>query len=78
MDCNVFKFCSGLRFLGYFVILLVSAIVALSYYAVVVITWGPKLWDGGSDSALSVLVLLVFHILVGNFDSSITSNFVGV
>ncbi|CAM8941947.1 unnamed protein product [Rhodiola kirilowii] len=43
MDCNLFKFCSGLRFLGYFMIVLVAAVVALSYYTVVVITWGPKL-----------------------------------
>ncbi|CAA6663155.1 unnamed protein product [Spirodela intermedia] len=34
---NPFRFCSGLRFLGYSMILLVAAVVALSYYAVVVL-----------------------------------------
>uniref|UniRef100_A0A7N0T438 S-acyltransferase n=1 Tax=Kalanchoe fedtschenkoi TaxID=63787 RepID=A0A7N0T438_KALFE len=64
MGCNLFKFCSGLRVLGYFMILLVAAIVAMSYYAVVVITWGPRLLLGGSDSALSLSIVLVFHILL--------------
>ncbi|CAM8941946.1 unnamed protein product [Rhodiola kirilowii] len=64
MDCNLFKFCSGLRFLGYFMIVLVAAVVALSYYTVVVITWGPKVLRGGSDSALSLSILLLFHILL--------------
>ncbi|GFY93536.1 DHHC-type zinc finger family protein [Actinidia rufa] len=43
MDLNFFKLCSGLKFLGYFMIVLVAAIIAAAYYAVVVITWGPQL-----------------------------------
>ena len=53
MDLNFFKLCSGLKFLGYFMIVLVAAIIAASYYAVVVITWGPQLLQGAFKSFLS-------------------------
>ncbi|KAK3038765.1 hypothetical protein RJ639_027352 [Escallonia herrerae] len=49
MDLNMFRCCSGLRLLGYLIVVLVAAIVAVSYYAVVVVTWGPHLLDGGSQ-----------------------------
>ncbi|KAL6004309.1 hypothetical protein ACLOJK_004858 [Asimina triloba] len=64
MPCNLFKFCSGLRVLGYFMILLVAAIIAVSYYAVVLITWGPRLLRGGPISVLAFFILAAFHLLV--------------
>ncbi|KAI4328966.1 hypothetical protein L6164_021276 [Bauhinia variegata] len=64
MDINLFKLCSGLRVLGYFMILLFAGIVAVSYYAVVVITWGPVLFRGGASSFLAFVIIIVFHILL--------------
>lgn len=64
MDLNPFRLCSGLKFLGYFMIVLVIAIIAVSYYAVVVLTWGPHLLDGGSRTFFSLLIIFVFHMLV--------------
>lgn len=61
---NPFKLCSGLKFLGYFMILLVFAIVAVSYDAVVVLTWGPKLLMGGFRSFLAFSIIILFHVLV--------------
>ncbi|MCD7470374.1 hypothetical protein HAX54_010174 [Datura stramonium] len=45
-------------------ILIVLAIVALSYYAVVVLSWGPHLLDGGFTSFLSFSIIITFHILL--------------
>ncbi|GFY81563.1 DHHC-type zinc finger family protein [Actinidia rufa] len=64
MDLNFFKLCSGLKFLGYFMIVLVAAIIAASYYAVVVITWGPQLLQGAFKSFLSFTIIAVFHVLL--------------
>ncbi|KAK7852523.1 putative protein s-acyltransferase 12 [Quercus suber] len=64
MDINAFKWCSGVRVLGYFMILLVAAIVAVSYYAVVVLTWGPQLLRGGLRTLLAAAILFVFHLLL--------------
>ncbi|KAG2725652.1 hypothetical protein I3843_01G076500 [Carya illinoinensis] len=64
MDINVFKFCSGLKVLGYFMILLVAGIIAVSYYAVVVLTWGPQLLRGGVHSFLAFSILILFHFLL--------------
>ncbi|KAF8412068.1 hypothetical protein HHK36_000021 [Tetracentron sinense] len=64
MALNLFKFCSGLRVLGYFMILLVAAIIAVSYYAVVVIACGPQLLQGGLRSVLSFIIIAAFHILL--------------
>uniref|UniRef100_A0A2N9FW94 Protein S-acyltransferase n=1 Tax=Fagus sylvatica TaxID=28930 RepID=A0A2N9FW94_FAGSY len=64
MDINVFKLCSGLRVLGYFMILLVVAIIAVSYYAVVFITWGPQLLRGDLHSLLAFSILFLFHFLL--------------
>ncbi|KAM7275880.1 hypothetical protein ACFE04_017746 [Oxalis oulophora] len=64
MELNFFKFCSGLRVLGYFMILLVVAIIAISYYAVIVLTVGPQLLSGGWHSLLSILLILLFHVLL--------------
>jgi palmitoyltransferase len=68
MDCcrhvNPFRACAGLRGLGYFMVALVAAIVALSYYAVVVYAWGPMLLPGGAAAAGAAAVIAAFHILV--------------
>ncbi|XP_057979806.1 probable protein S-acyltransferase 12 isoform X2 [Malania oleifera] len=64
MNLNPFKLCSGLKVLGYFMILLVAAIVAVSYYAVVVVSSGPHLLRGGLQSLLSFSIITVFHILL--------------
>ncbi|EEF32415.1 zinc finger protein, putative [Ricinus communis] len=64
MSINVFKLCSGLKVLGYLMILLVAGIVALSYYAVVIITWGPQLLRGGGHSFLAFSLIILFHILL--------------
>ena len=64
MDFNPFKYCSGLRYLGYLMLLMVLGIIGLTYWAVVVIDWGPKLIHGGHQSFLAAFILVVFHILV--------------
>lgn len=64
MDLNPFRLCSGLKFLGYFMILLVLGLIAISYHAVIVLTWGPHLLDGGFKSFLSFLIVALFHVLV--------------
>ncbi|KAF9619901.1 hypothetical protein IFM89_009683 [Coptis chinensis] len=64
MALNLFKLCSGLRVLGYFMILLVGAIIAVSYYAVVVLAWGPRLLHGGMISVLAFFIVAVFHVLL--------------
>jgi len=66
-NINLFKLCSALRVLGYFMILLFAAIVALSYYAVVLITWGPLLFRSPlhlPSFFSAFFVLLLFHILL--------------
>jgi len=68
MDCcrhvNPFRACAGLRGLGYLMVAIVAAIVALSYYAVVVFAWGPMLLAGGAAAAGAAVVIVAFHILV--------------
>ncbi|PQQ21732.1 hypothetical protein Pyn_38283 [Prunus yedoensis var. nudiflora] len=64
MEINLFKLCSGLKVIGYFMILLVAAIISLSYYAVVVVTWGPELLSGGLHSFLAFFIIILFHFLL--------------
>ena len=64
MAWNVFKFCTALRGLGSIMILLVLGVVGVTYYAVVLTTYGPALYDGGLDSLISVSILILFHCLV--------------
>ncbi|KAK4397374.1 putative protein S-acyltransferase 14 [Sesamum angolense] len=64
MAWNVFKFCTALRGLGSIMILLVLAVVGVSYYAVVITIYGPGLAAGGLDSLLAVAVLILFHFLL--------------
>lgn len=64
MAWNVFKFCTALRGLGSIMILLVLGVVGVTYYAVVLTNYGPALNDGGFDSLIAVVVLILFHCLV--------------
>ncbi|XP_051147983.1 probable protein S-acyltransferase 14 isoform X2 [Andrographis paniculata] len=64
MAWNVFKFCTALRGLGSIMILLVLGVVGVSYYAVVITTYGPQLAAGGLDLLIAFLVLVVFHCLL--------------
>ncbi|XWS31992.1 hypothetical protein CRYUN_Cryun23aG0122400 [Craigia yunnanensis] len=68
MEIDLFKFCSGLRVLGYFMILLVGAIIGVSYYAVVLLTCGPlllrvlwqrRMMDLGEDHVVVVAIAYV-------------------
>ncbi|CAN8248198.1 unnamed protein product [Cochlearia groenlandica] len=64
---NIFRLCSGLKVLGYFMILLVAAVVSVTYYAVIVSTWWPILVLSGGHTALSALaclIVFVFHLLL--------------
>uniref|UniRef100_A0A0D3GQS0 Uncharacterized protein n=1 Tax=Oryza barthii TaxID=65489 RepID=A0A0D3GQS0_9ORYZ len=75
MDCcrrvNPFRACSPLRGLGYLMLAFVAAIVAVSYYAVVVYTWGPLLLGGGGAAAGAAAVLVAFHLLKGKVHKNI-------
>ncbi|KAB2597883.1 protein S-acyltransferase 12 [Pyrus ussuriensis x Pyrus communis] len=64
MEINLFRLCSGLKIIGYFMILLVAAIISVSYYAIVVVTWGPELLRGGVHSFLAFFIIVMFHILL--------------
>ncbi|PON48392.1 Zinc finger, DHHC-type, palmitoyltransferase [Parasponia andersonii] len=64
MAWNVFKFCTALRGLGSIMILLVLGVVGVTYYAVVLTNYGPALYDGGLDSLIAFLVLILFHSLL--------------
>lgn len=64
MEINVFKLCSGLKVLGYLMILLVAAIIAVSYQAVVIVTCGPQLLRGGAHSVLAFAIIMIFHFLL--------------
>jgi palmitoyltransferase len=64
MAWNVFKFCTALRGLGSIMILLVLGVVGVTYYAVVITNYVPALYNGGFDSLIAILVLILFHSLV--------------
>ncbi|XP_042384607.1 probable protein S-acyltransferase 12 [Zingiber officinale] len=69
MDCacvviNPFRLCSALRVLGSFMVLLFLAIVALSYYAVVVVAWGPRLFHSFPLPLLASAIIVIFHLLL--------------
>ncbi|KAG6688863.1 probable protein S-acyltransferase 14 isoform X1 [Carya illinoinensis] len=66
MAWNVFKFCTALRGLGSIMILLVLAIVGVSYYTIVIAIYGPALFQTGlPDSLAALAVLFLFHFLLG-------------
>ncbi|KAL3572175.1 hypothetical protein D5086_026079 [Populus alba] len=45
-------------------ILLVAAIIAVSYHAVVIVTCGPQLLRGGAHSVLAFAIIIIFHFLL--------------
>ncbi|KAJ9709275.1 hypothetical protein PVL29_000973 [Vitis rotundifolia] len=64
MAWNVFKFCTTLRSLGSIMILLILGVVGVTYYAVVLTSYGLALYDGGLTSIVVVVVLILFHGLL--------------
>lgn len=66
MAWNVFKFCTALRGLGSIMMLLVLAVVGLTYYAVVFANYGPALFQGDLALFTSLAVLILFHVLVSS------------
>ncbi|KAJ0968611.1 hypothetical protein J5N97_025528 [Dioscorea zingiberensis] len=66
MAWNFFRFCTALRVLGSVMIVLVLAIAAVTYYAVVIANYGPALLAAGASlRALSpIAVLLPFHFFL--------------
>ncbi|GBG65899.1 hypothetical protein CBR_g54190 [Chara braunii] len=45
-------------------VLVVLAVVGLSYYAVVIANYGPELMEGGSRTLWALVVLIIFHVLL--------------
>ncbi|KAL3689842.1 hypothetical protein R1sor_016151 [Riccia sorocarpa] len=64
MAWNVFKFCTGLRVVGSIMILVVLAVVGVSYYAVVISNYALEVLKGGSHTAIGLMVLILFHTLL--------------
>ncbi|KAF7828373.1 putative protein S-acyltransferase 14 [Senna tora] len=64
MGWNVFRFCTVLRALGSVMIILVLGIVGFTYYAVVLVNYGPALFRGGLDSFTALALLVPFHALL--------------
>ncbi|KAG0568950.1 hypothetical protein M758_6G051500 [Ceratodon purpureus] len=64
MAWNVFKFCTGLKAVGSIMVLVVLAVVGVSYYAVVITNYGPEVVKGGSTAFTALLVLFLFHGLL--------------
>ncbi|XP_010325709.1 probable protein S-acyltransferase 14 [Solanum lycopersicum] len=66
MAWNVFRFCTALRGLGSIMILLVLGVVGVTYYAVVLTSYGPSLVSGSGilDALIALAVLVLFHCLL--------------
>uniref|UniRef100_A0A0D6R0X1 S-acyltransferase n=1 Tax=Araucaria cunninghamii TaxID=56994 RepID=A0A0D6R0X1_ARACU len=64
MAWNVFKYCTALRGLGSFMVILVLGIVGATYYAVVIVNYGPAIQNGGFETAKALFVLFCFHFLL--------------
>ena len=72
-DCNVFQFCQFLKLLGKIMIMLVLLIVGLTYYAVIIATAVPGLYEGGAATATwSLFVFITFHFLVCYCQDAVT------
>ncbi|KAJ9679447.1 hypothetical protein PVL29_021394 [Vitis rotundifolia] len=82
MAWNVFKFCTALRSLGSIMILLVLGIVSVTYYAVVLTSYDPALYDEGLTSVVVVTVLILFHgllvMLLSSYFSIVLTDLGGV
>ncbi|CAK9260777.1 unnamed protein product [Sphagnum jensenii] len=64
MAWNVFKFCTGLKVIGSVMIVVVLAVVGVSYYAVIIFNYAPHLIKGGSEAAIALIVVILFHVLL--------------
>eukprot|EP00250_Pteridium_aquilinum_P006200 c16168_g1_i1 orf=691-1587(-) len=64
MAWNVFKWCKGLKAVGSFMVIAVLAIVAVTYYSVVILNYGPQLLEGGAGLASALPILIAFHVLL--------------
>ncbi|EFJ04865.1 hypothetical protein SELMODRAFT_449300 [Selaginella moellendorffii] len=64
MAWNAFKLCTGLRVVGSVMILVVLAVVSVSYYAIVVANYGPDLFKAGYHAPVAALVIVAFHLLL--------------
>lgn len=64
MAWNVFKWCKALKLVGSFMVFAVLAIVAVTYYAVVISNYGPQLLEGGAGLAVALPILIAFHVLL--------------
>lgn len=64
MAWNAFKLCTALRALGYVMVLVVVAIVGLTYYAVVLVNYLPSILSGGVNFVIAFPLLILFHFLV--------------
>ncbi len=64
MAWNVFKFCTGLKVVGSVMIIVVLAVVGVSYYSVVISIYAPQVIKGGSEAAVALIVVILFHVLV--------------
>lgn len=64
MAWNVFRFCTGLKAVGSIMVLVVLAVVGVSYYAVVITNYGPEVVKGGSATFTALLVVFLFHVLL--------------
>jgi hypothetical protein len=64
MAWNVFKFCTGLKVIGSVMIVVVLGVVGVSYYAVIIFNYAPHLIKGGSEAAIALIVIILFHVLV--------------
>ncbi|KAH9541046.1 hypothetical protein CY35_14G039100 [Sphagnum magellanicum] len=64
MAWNVFKFCTGLKVVGSVMIVVVLAVVGVSYYAVVISIYAPQVIKGGSEAAVALILVILFHALL--------------
>ncbi|KAG2454135.1 hypothetical protein HYH02_001171 [Chlamydomonas schloesseri] len=76
---NIFQYCRFLRILGHVMVLLVLALIGLTYTAVVPFTYGPKLLSGKALVVLgSALVIVLFSgvcvMCVWSYLAAVTSD----
>ncbi|CAN6580832.1 unnamed protein product [Malus baccata var. baccata] len=64
MAWNAFKLCTALRALGYVMVLVVVAIVGVTYYAVVLVNYLPSILSGGVNFIIAFPLLILFHFLL--------------
>ena len=65
MHFNAFALCaSPLKAVGSLMVLFVLAIIAATYYAVVIVSYGPALFLGGLHTLASIFIIVVLHALV--------------